>query len=124
MGSYRLMKYCISTEVEEGVLLFNVLTRELLLLTQEEYADSSVGKSTHTGLWRQVFGDERVKILNDDKPALRFEKGIWYAYGTPWSGKYGMNLNLRYPVAGICFLKQGAQNKIESYKHFINNHSV
>ncbi len=36
-SGYRMMKYCVSLEVEEGVLLFNVLTRELLLLTQEEY---------------------------------------------------------------------------------------
>ena len=26
-------------------------------------AHSGTGKSTHTGLWRQVFGDERVRIL-------------------------------------------------------------
>ena len=78
-------------------------------------ADSGVGKSTHTGLWRQVFGDERVRILNDDRPALRFEGGRWYAYGTPWSGKYGQSLNLRYPVGGICFLKQAKENKIERY---------
>lgn len=79
-------------------------------------ADSGVGKSTHTGLWRRVFGEERVRILNDDKPALRFEGGCWYAYGTPWSGKYGQNLNLCYPVGGICFLKQAEENKIERYK--------
>ncbi len=78
-------------------------------------ADSGVGKSTHTNLWRRVFGDERVKILNDDKPALRLEDNVWYAYGTPWCGKYGLNLNLKYPVGGICFLKQGPQNKIEPY---------
>lgn len=38
-GNYRLMKYCVVLEVEDGMLLFNVLTRELLLLTGEEYAD-------------------------------------------------------------------------------------
>lgn len=78
-------------------------------------ADSGVGKSTHTGLWREVFGDDRVRVLNDDKPALRLEDGCWYAYGTPWSGKYGINLNLKYPVAGICFLRQAEHNRIELY---------
>ena len=34
----RMLHYCISTPVEEGMLLFNMLTRELLLLTEEEYA--------------------------------------------------------------------------------------
>lgn len=38
-SSYRMLKYCVSLEVEDGFLLFNVLTRELLLLTPEEYAE-------------------------------------------------------------------------------------
>jgi hypothetical protein len=72
---------------------------------------SGIGKSTHTGLWQQTFGD-KVKLFNDDKPALRRFDGEWYAYGTPWSGKHGININMKVPVAGICFLKRGDQNKI------------
>lgn len=78
-------------------------------------ADSGVGKSTHVGLWQQLFGEERVRIINDDKPALRLEDGVWYAYGTPWSGKHGINRNLRCPLAGICFLERGEINKIQPY---------
>ena len=48
-------------------------------------ARSGTGKSTHTNLWLEKFGD-RAYILNDDKPALRLENGTWFAYGTPWSG--------------------------------------
>ena len=33
----RLMKYCVRTPVEGGVLLFNLLTRELLLLIEAEH---------------------------------------------------------------------------------------
>ena len=40
------------------------------------------GKSTHTRLWQQTFG-EAVQVFNDDKPALRRLDGRWYAYGTP-----------------------------------------
>ena len=72
---------------------------------------SGIGKSTHTGLWQQTFGD-KVKLFNDDKPALRRLDGEWYAYGTPWSGKHGININMKVPIAGICFLKRGDQNKI------------
>ena len=36
---YRLTKYCVQTPVEEGVLLLNTLTRELVLLTPAEYED-------------------------------------------------------------------------------------
>ena len=35
---YRMMKYCIQQPTEDGTLLFNVATRELLLLSQEEFA--------------------------------------------------------------------------------------
>lgn len=78
-------------------------------------AASGTGKSTHTTLWRQVFGEDRALILNDDKPALRFENGRFYAYGTPWSGKTDMNINCRVPLAGICMLGRGEKNIIEPY---------
>ncbi|MBQ8621415.1 MAG: hypothetical protein IJ422_03780 [Oscillospiraceae bacterium] len=75
-------------------------------------APCGTGKSTHTALWKQVFGNRAV-ILNDDKPALRLENGTWYAYGTPWSGKFDMSVNMKAPVAGICFLHQAAENQIK-----------
>ena len=77
-------------------------------------APSGTGKSTHTGLWLKVFGD-RAYILNDDKPALRLEDRIWYAYGTPWSGKFDLNANARVPVAGICFLQRDGNNVIRPF---------
>lgn len=74
-------------------------------------ADSGVGKSTHTRLWQQIFG-ERARVFNDDKPALRRLEDRWYAYGTPWCGKDGININMKVPIAGICFLKQAPDNRI------------
>ena len=74
-------------------------------------APRKTGKSTHVQLWLQVFGDRAV-ILNDDKPALRMVDGVWYAYGTPWSGKAGKNANLRVPVAGIAIIERGEKNEI------------
>lgn len=70
-----------------------------------------MGKSTHTRLWQTVFG-EKACVFNDDKPALRRIDGKWYAYGTPWCGKDGINRNKKVPLAGICFLKRGEENKI------------
>ena len=72
---------------------------------------STVGKSTHTRLWPKVLGDG-VHFFNDDKPALRCMDGVWYAYGTPWCGKDGINQNKKVPIAGICFLKQAKENSI------------
>ena len=78
-----------------------------------------IGKSTHTRLWQQLFGDA-VQIFNDDKPALRRLDGRWIAYGTPWCGKDGINTNMRVPLAGICFLRRGDQNVI----HQLNVHEA
>lgn len=74
-------------------------------------ANSGIGKSTHTKLWQSEFGTA-ARVFNDDKPALRFLDGKWYAYGTPWCGKDGININMKVPLAGICFLKQSSENRI------------
>ncbi len=71
----------------------------------------TVGKSTHTCQWQKTYGDG-VHVFNDDKPAMRCIEGVWYAYGTPWCGKDGININMKTPLGGICFLKQGTENKI------------
>lgn len=70
-----------------------------------------MGKSTHTRLWQSLFGEDAV-VFNDDKPALRLIDGKWYAYGTPWCGKDGINVNMKVPLGGICFLRRGEQNEI------------
>lgn len=80
-------------------------------------ADPGTGKSTHTGLWQKYLGEEKAKIINDDKPALRIMDGITYVYGTPWSGKTDKNLNMRVPLGAIVFLER-------SEKNFINRISV
>ena len=74
-------------------------------------ANSGTGKSTHTKLWLEQFGS-RARILNDDKPALRLVDGVWYAYGTPWSGKSDLNYPGKVPLAGICSLNRGETNRI------------
>jgi hypothetical protein len=71
---------------------------------------SGMGKSTHTRLWQQEF--PRARVFNDDKPALRLLDDVWYAYGTPWCGKDGININMKVPLGGICFLKQSTENSI------------
>lgn len=77
-------------------------------------ATSGTGKSTHTTLWLNMFGD-RAFILNDDKPALRLIDGVWYAFGTPWSGKHDISVNTRVPVAGIAALERAETNSIEPF---------
>ena len=74
-------------------------------------AASGTGKSTHTALWQQVFGD-RVAVINGDKPILRFLNGRLTAFGTPWQGKENWGSNTAAPLAAICFLERGAKNEI------------
>lgn len=77
-------------------------------------ADSGTGKSTHTGLWLKRFPG--AYILNDDKPALRLENGVWYAYGTPWSGKHDISANVRVPLGGIAVVRRAQENAISPYR--------
>lgn len=78
-------------------------------------ANSGTGKSTHTKLWLQQFGD-RAYILNDDKPAIRLIDGKWYACGTPWSGKDDLSQNACVELAGIAVLERSIENEIEPYQ--------
>lgn len=74
-------------------------------------AKCGTGKSTHTRLWRQVFGDRAV-MVNDDKPFLKVTETGGYACGSPWSGKHGLDSNITVPLQGICILERGKENHI------------
>lgn len=74
-------------------------------------AKSGTGKSTHTRLWRQVFGSRAV-MVNDDKPFLRMTNGSVLAYGSPWNGKHGLGSNICVPLKAICILQRGEENHI------------
>lgn len=74
-------------------------------------APSGTGKSTHTQLWLKQFPG--AYILNDDKPAIRIRPDGIYAYGTPFSGKTDLNVNIGVPIGGICVLERGETNHID-----------
>lgn len=86
-------------------------------------ADSGTGKSTHTGLWKQVFGD-KVTHINDDKPIIRKIDGKFIAYGTPWSGKTDLNTNISAPVSAIVFIERGETNEISPADPLADNLAV
>ena len=74
-------------------------------------APCGTGKSTHTRLWREVFGDRAV-MVNDDKPFLRITFDGVLACGSPWTGKHGLGSNVSVPLKGICILSRGSENRI------------
>lgn len=124
---YQLNKWPNATEdlavyIESGIQFYRELLRHdgmmlhasAVALEGKAYLFSGpcgMGKSTHTRLWQQLFG-EAAQVFNDDKPALRRLDDRWFAYGTPWCGKDGININMKVPLAGICFLRRGDHNEI------------
>ena len=98
--------------IADGVLLFHgsavAVDGEGYLFT----ARSGTGKSTHTRLWRQAFGDRAV-MVNDDKPFLKItDRGVWIC-GSPWSGKHGLDANITVPLKGLCLLERGPEDRIQ-----------
>ena len=74
-------------------------------------ARSGTGKSTHTRLWQQILGN-RAEMVNDDKPFLAITDTGVLAYGSPWSGKHGLDANICVPLQGICLLERAPENRI------------
>lgn len=75
-------------------------------------AKSGTGKSTHTRLWRELFGSRAV-MVNDDKPLLKETDNGMIAYGTPWDGKHHLSNNIAVPLKAICILERSETNHIE-----------
>lgn len=75
-------------------------------------AKSGTGKSTHTRLWRELFGNQAV-MVNDDKPLLKITENGVVAFGTPWNGKHRLSTNISVPLRAICVLTRDTGNHIE-----------
>lgn len=108
---------CTGAAFNSGILRFGGFMLHSSAVAVDNYAylfsaDSGTGKSTHTGLWLELFG-KRARILNDDKPVIRIGKSKIYACGTPWSGKNDISVRENVPIAGICFLERSAENWIK-----------
>lgn len=108
--SYLLYRKICGEMPKFGVFLLHAA---VVALNGRGYAFSArrgVGKTTHTALWEQYFDAE---IINGDKPLIRREAdGSFTAWGTPWCGKEGKQLNRSVPLNAICFLEQGRVNEI------------
>lgn len=98
--------------IDYDVILFHAsaisLDGECYLFT----AKSGTGKSTHTRLWREAFG-ERAVMVNDDKPLLAISDEGVTAFGTPWNGKHRLGSNISSPLKAICILERAESNSIE-----------
>lgn len=75
-------------------------------------AKSGTGKTTHTRLWMQQFGDRAV-MVNGDKPLLHITNEGVTVYGTPWDGKEHLSTNTFCPLKALCILTRSETNHIE-----------
>lgn len=113
-----LERYTIQRKVARELLDHNVLLLHgsTVGVDGQAYlftAPCRTGKSTHTRFWRETFGDRAV-MVNDDKPFLKISSEGVFAYGSPWSGKHGLDTNICMPLKGICLLRRGRHNVIEA----------
>ncbi len=93
----RVLFHCSSIEVGGRAVAFT--------------APSGTGKSTHSRLWKQVFGDE-VSYINDDKPFISVEGGRVYVYGSPWMGKHNLGRPCRVPLSAIGLIVRDEKNYV------------
>jgi len=74
-------------------------------------APAGTGKTTHTQIWREVY---ETPVINGDLNLIALENGIATVHGIPWCGTSGIYSKQSYPLGGIIFLTQGADNKMIS----------
>lgn len=121
---FRIRKYggpFLERATIQRKIAYELLNRDTLLLHGSTVgvdgaaylftARCGTGKSTHTRFWREIFG-QRAVMVNDDKPFLKITSSGVYAYGSPWSGKHGLDTNITVPLQGICILQRGTENQI------------
>lgn len=76
-------------------------------------ATSGTGKSTHTQKWIKRFGDDKVKIINDDKPSFRLIDGKCIVYGSPFAGGTDVQENISAELGALVFIERSETNSIE-----------
>ena len=72
---------------------------------------SGQGKSTHSNKW--VAHIKGSTLINDDNPVIRIaDDGTPFVYGSPWSGKRPIYMNVHYPIGGMAAIEQDKKNWI------------
>ncbi len=77
-------------------------------------ATSGTGKTTHARLWRDY---KNALILNGDRALCRRTKKGWIAYGSPWSGTSGEQINRQAPLKALVILERAKNNSIFRLKN-------
>lgn len=113
-----LEAYYLSSLFSGKIIGFNAITLHSSAILYKDKAflfsaKSGVGKSTHTRLWIEQFGNENITIINDDLPVIKNENEEFFVYGTPFDGGTCMNKNLKAPLGAVIFIERDENNSIK-----------
>jgi len=114
LGVYEMMAVYLKvadTLFQHGMILCHGSTLAVDNCAYMFIAKSGTGKSTHSKMWRELFGS-KVTMVNDDKPLVHITDNGVTAFGTPWNGKHHLGNNVAVPLKGICILRRGEKNTI------------
>lgn len=112
---------CIYRKIAEQLPYHNrfVFHGASITFEQDGYlftAPSGTGKSTHISGWKKYLKGA-VDIVNGDKPVISVEhmgdKVSVKVHGSPWAGKECWQKNRSASLNGICFVRQGKENRIQ-----------
>lgn len=102
------------SELEILLTQFNVISLHSSLIRWKHKgilftAPSGTGKSTQADLWEKYRNAEQ---LNGDRSMIRWQSGIWNAYGSPFAGSSAIYKNDYAPVGAIVVLRQAEENEL------------
>ena len=104
--------------LKHGILTLHCALVEYNGMSIAICAPSGTGKTTHARLWRDY---KNALILNGDRALCRREEGRWIAYGSPWSGTSGEQINRHAPLKALVILERAEKNsaiRLESTELF------
>lgn len=96
-------------QLNQGILSFHGALVEHAGEAFAVCAPSGVGKTTHARLWRDC---KNALILNGDRSVFRKDGDRWTAWGTPWSGTSGEQINRSAPLKALVLLARGSENHV------------
>ncbi len=95
--------------LNKGGILFHGVVMEWNTLGILVCAHSGVGKTTHTGMWKE---QEGAHILNGDRALCCREEEDWYTYGSPWNGSSNESINHKVMLKAIVILERAEDNQL------------
>ncbi len=115
---HRIESKCLAALISDTFMPYNRLVFHSVAFLWKEKAwlltgPSGTGKTTQYRNLKQLYGNE-TQIISGDNPVLHFQdEGGIMVYPSPWNGKENYSGTASALLAGIVWLVQGKENKME-----------